>query len=159
MTIDSRDKPANNHRCRAPTLENAAYEFHQVLSSIFRCRDLVLKLELVIQKEARVSGRRRIPGPQVLKRLGEMGDIRNAVASLEFLCVKGDDEADWGAKVAFTKPKRAPIFPGEWAWRLGSHIPDQQAHHHQQDDAYGLSTLKGDSHPSSSLASTGPHVL
>ncbi|KAL2159303.1 hypothetical protein VTH06DRAFT_2738 [Thermothelomyces fergusii] len=63
-------------------------------------------LELVVQKEARKSGRRRTPGPLVLQRLGEIGDIRNAISSLEFLCLKGDDEADWGSKVAFTKPKR-----------------------------------------------------
>lgn len=63
-------------------------------------------LELVVQKEARKSGRRRTPGPLVLQRLGEIGDIRNAISSLEFLCLKGDDEADWGSRVAFTKPKR-----------------------------------------------------
>ena len=63
-------------------------------------------LELVVQKEARKSGRRRTPGPLVLQRLGEIGDIRNAISSLEFLCVKGDDDTDWGSKVAFTKPKR-----------------------------------------------------
>ncbi|KAI0888627.1 Rad17-domain-containing protein [Annulohypoxylon maeteangense] len=62
-------------------------------------------LELIVQKEARKSGRRRTPGPQVLKRLGEIGDIRSAVSSLEFLCLKGDT-ADWGSKVTFTKPKR-----------------------------------------------------
>ncbi|TPX15613.1 uncharacterized protein E0L32_004311 [Thyridium curvatum] len=69
---------------------------------------LAKALELVVLKEARKSGRRRTPGPQVLRRLGEIGDIRNAVSSLEFLCVKGDDEADWGAKVAFTKGKKGP---------------------------------------------------
>jgi cell cycle checkpoint protein len=67
---------------------------------------LTKALELVVQKEARKSGRRRTPGPLVLQRLGEIGDIRNAISSLEFFCVKGDDEADWGSKVAFTKPKR-----------------------------------------------------
>ncbi|KAL2020669.1 hypothetical protein VTK56DRAFT_8065 [Thermocarpiscus australiensis] len=67
---------------------------------------LTKALELVVQKEARKSGRRRTPGPLVLQRLGEIGDIRNAISSLEFLCVKGDDDADWGSKVAFTKPKR-----------------------------------------------------
>ncbi|KAI5466343.1 Rad17 cell cycle checkpoint protein-domain-containing protein [Mariannaea sp. PMI_226] len=63
-------------------------------------------LELVVQKEARKSGRKKTPGPQVLKRLGEVGDIRSAVASLEFLCLKGDHGADWGAKVAFTKQRK-----------------------------------------------------
>ncbi|KAK3298876.1 Rad17 cell cycle checkpoint protein-domain-containing protein [Chaetomium fimeti] len=67
---------------------------------------LTKALELVVQKEARKSGRRRTPGPLVLQRLGEIGDIRNAISSLEFLCVKGDDEAEWGSKIAFTKPKR-----------------------------------------------------
>lgn len=67
---------------------------------------LAKALELVVQKESRKSGRRRTPGPLVLKRLGEIGDIRNAVSSLEFLCLKGDQDADWGAKVTFSKPKR-----------------------------------------------------
>ncbi|OTB00034.1 hypothetical protein M426DRAFT_324610 [Hypoxylon sp. CI-4A] len=66
---------------------------------------LASALELIVQKEARKSGRRRTPGPLVLKRLGEIGDIRSAISSLEFLCLKGDT-ADWGSRVTFTKPKR-----------------------------------------------------
>ncbi|KAK2596181.1 RFC checkpoint protein Rad17 [Conoideocrella luteorostrata] len=77
-------------------------EFNAIAPSI-----LAKALELVVLKEARKSGRRRTPGPQVLKRLGEIGDIRSAVSSLEFLCLKGDQNSDWGAKVAFTKPKRS----------------------------------------------------
>lgn len=76
-------------------------EFNPIAPSI-----LSKALELVVVKEARKSGRRRTPGPLVLKRLGEIGDIRSAISSLEFLCLKGDQEADWGAKVAFTKPKK-----------------------------------------------------
>ncbi|PFH55521.1 hypothetical protein XA68_18118 [Ophiocordyceps unilateralis] len=67
---------------------------------------LAKAMELIVQKEARKSGRRKTPGPLVLNRLGEIGDIRSAISSLEFLCLKGDQEADWGAKVAFTKQKR-----------------------------------------------------
>ncbi|KAK8049697.1 cell cycle checkpoint protein RAD17 [Apiospora phragmitis] len=63
-------------------------------------------LDLIVKKEARKSGRKRTPGPLVLKRLGEIGDIRSAVSSLEFLCLKGDDEADWGSRVTFAKLKR-----------------------------------------------------
>ncbi|MBE3048732.1 hypothetical protein IMZ48_40780, partial [Candidatus Bathyarchaeota archaeon] len=63
-------------------------------------------LELIVMKEARKSGRRRTPGPQVLKRLGEIGDIRSAISSLEFLCLKGDRDGDWGSRVSFTKPKK-----------------------------------------------------
>ncbi|KAK3330841.1 putative RAD17 protein [Apodospora peruviana] len=81
-------------------------EFNPIAPSL-----LAKALELVVQKEARKSGRRRTPGPLVLKRLGEIGDIRNAISSLEFLCVKGDDDADWGSKVAFTKPKRGSKGP------------------------------------------------
>ena len=76
-------------------------EFNAIAPSL-----LAKALELVVQKEARKSGRRRTPGPQVLKRLGEIGDIRSAISSLEFLCLKGDDVADWGAKVAFAKQKK-----------------------------------------------------
>jgi cell cycle checkpoint protein len=61
-------------------------------------------LELVVLKESRKSGRRKTPGPLVLKRLGEIGDVRSAIGSLEFLCVRGED-ADWGAKVNFSGAK------------------------------------------------------
>jgi cell cycle checkpoint protein len=63
-------------------------------------------LELVVQKESRKSGRRKTPGPLVLKQLGEIGDIRSAIGSLEFLCLRGDADGDWGAKVAFGKAKK-----------------------------------------------------
>ncbi|KAK3395677.1 putative RAD17 protein [Sordaria brevicollis] len=76
-------------------------EFNPIAPSL-----LAKALELVVKKEARKSGRRTTPGPSVLKRLGEIGDIRNAISSLEFLCIKGDDDADWGSKIAFTKAKK-----------------------------------------------------
>ena len=57
-------------------------------------------LDLVIQKEARQSGRRRIPGPSLLKQLGEVGDVRSAIGSLEFLCLRAADNDDWGGSVA-----------------------------------------------------------
>ena len=63
-------------------------------------------LELIVQKESRKSGRRKTPGPLVLKQLGEIGDIRSAIGSLEFLCLRGDSDGDWGAKVAFGKNKK-----------------------------------------------------
>lgn len=69
-------------------------------------------LDLVVVKEARKSGRRNTVGPQVIQRLAELGDMRSAVSSLEFLCVRGDDSDGWGAKVNFSKkkgPKDVPI--------------------------------------------------
>lgn len=77
-------------------------EFNAIAPSL-----LAKALELVVQKEARKSGRRKTPGPLVLKRIGEIGDIRSAVSTLEFLCLKGDQDSDWGAKVSFTKPKKS----------------------------------------------------
>ncbi|KAI9713301.1 MAG: hypothetical protein M1812_006660 [Candelaria pacifica] len=63
-------------------------------------------LELTIQKEAQVSGRKQKPGAAVLKKLGEVGDIRSAVSSLEFLCLRGDKDGDWGGKTALHKSKK-----------------------------------------------------
>jgi cell cycle checkpoint protein len=62
-------------------------------------------LDLVLLKESRRSGRKKIPGPGVLKQLCESGDVRSAVGSLEFLCLHGDN-ADWSSKVTFGKTKR-----------------------------------------------------
>jgi cell cycle checkpoint protein len=80
----------------------AQIEFNAIAPTI-----LAKALELVVQKESRKSGRRKTPGPLVLKKLGEVGDIRSAIGSLEFLCLRGDADGDWGAKVAFGKIKKA----------------------------------------------------
>lgn len=81
-------------------------EFNSIAPTI-----LAKALELIVVKEARKSGRRKTPGPLVLKRLGEVGDIRSAVGSLEFLCLRGDENGDWSAKIAFTKGKKAKDTP------------------------------------------------
>ncbi|KAL8761450.1 MAG: hypothetical protein Q9184_002437 [Pyrenodesmia sp. 2 TL-2023] len=57
-------------------------------------------LNLVIQKEARDSGRRKVPGPATLSRLSEAGDVRSAIGSLEFLCLGGQISEEWGGRVA-----------------------------------------------------------
>lgn len=62
-------------------------------------------LDLIVKKEARHSKRKRIPGPAVLKKFSEMGDVRSAISSLEFLCLR-DDTGDWGGRVA-AKMKRS----------------------------------------------------
>ncbi|QSZ34170.1 hypothetical protein DSL72_005758 [Monilinia vaccinii-corymbosi] len=76
-------------------------EFNAIAPTI-----LAKALETVVQKESRKSGRRKTPGPQVLKTLGEVGDIRSAIGSLEFMCLRGDLD-DWGGKVVFGKAKKA----------------------------------------------------
>ncbi|KAL1657051.1 RFC checkpoint protein Rad17 [Didymella pomorum] len=68
-------------------------------------------LDLIVVKEARKSARRSTVGPQVIQRLAELGDIRSAVSSLEFLCLRGDESDGWGAKVNFSKKKGAKDVP------------------------------------------------
>jgi cell cycle checkpoint protein len=68
-------------------------------------------LETIVVKEARKSGRKKTLGPQAILRLAELGDIRNAVSSLEFLCLRGDDAEGWGAKVNLTKKKGPKDVP------------------------------------------------
>jgi len=92
------------HRLLGPAILThpltAEIEFNSVATTF-----LTKALELVVIKEARKSGRRKTPGPQVLKQLAETGDVRSAISSLEFLCLRGDDDDAWTAKVAFSKPK------------------------------------------------------
>ncbi|CAK4032379.1 related to cell cycle checkpoint RAD17 [Lecanosticta acicola] len=93
------------HRLLGPELMTNPYvdtiEFNAVAPTY-----LTKALETIVVKEARKSGRRRTPGPQVLKVLAETGDIRSAVSSLEFLCLRGDEGDIWSSKVSFTKSKQ-----------------------------------------------------
>jgi cell cycle checkpoint protein len=69
-------------------------------------------LDLMVLKEARKSGRRKTLGPLVIQRLTELGDIRSAASSLEFMCLRGDETDGWGGKINFTKkkgPKDTPL--------------------------------------------------
>ena len=94
------------HRLLGPNILHhsgtSIIEFNPVAPTL-----LVKALELVIHKEARDSGRRRVPGPLVLKRLAEAGDVRSAIGSLEFLCLRGGDGDDWGGRVAGKSRKNA----------------------------------------------------
>ncbi|KAF2146611.1 uncharacterized protein K452DRAFT_355091 [Aplosporella prunicola CBS 121167] len=93
------------HRLLGPDIMNhpgtSVIEFNAIAPTI-----LTKALELVVNKEARQSGRRTTPGPQVIKKLAEIGDVRSAIFSLEFLCVRGDESADWGSKVTFKGPAK-----------------------------------------------------
>ncbi|KAL8712417.1 MAG: hypothetical protein Q9220_003265 [cf. Caloplaca sp. 1 TL-2023] len=48
-------------------------------------------LTLVLQKATKHYGPLMVPSPPALKRLGDFGDIRSAIGSLEFLYLKGHD--------------------------------------------------------------------
>lgn len=94
------------HRLLGPELVSHPFintlEFNPVATTF-----LTKALETIVLKEARKSGRRKTPGPQVLKHIAESGDIRSAISSLEFLCLRGDSDDVWSSKVAFTKSKKA----------------------------------------------------
>ncbi|CAD6593372.1 MAG: Cell cycle checkpoint protein rad17 [Alectoria sarmentosa] len=94
------------HRLLGPELLSHAgvstLEFNPIASTY-----LTKALDFVVQKEARQSGRRRVPGPAVLKKLGEVGDIRSAIGSLEFLCLRREVGNDWGGRVALRAKKGA----------------------------------------------------
>ena len=87
------------HRLLGPELLGhpgvSTIEFNPIASTY-----LTKALGLVVRKEARQTGRRRVPGPAVLKKLGEVGDIRSAIGSLEFFCLRGEDGDGWGGRVA-----------------------------------------------------------
>lgn len=98
------------HRLLGPEILNhsgtTVIEFNPIAPTF-----LTKALDLVIEKEARHSGRRRIPGPTVLKRLGDAGDIRSAIGSLEFLCIRGDSSSDWSSTVAGRNKKGGKAIP------------------------------------------------
>jgi cell cycle checkpoint protein len=93
------------HRLLGPEILNhpltTVIEFNPVAPTF-----IAKALDLVIKKEARDSNRRRVPGSAVLARLADMGDVRNAISSLEFLCVRNDANADWSGSV-IGKPKKS----------------------------------------------------
>lgn len=87
------------HRILGPEILNhpmvTTMDFNPVASTF-----VAKALDMVVKKEARESGRRRMPGPAVMQRLAEMGDVRSAVNSLEFLCLRGGDGPEWSGTVA-----------------------------------------------------------
>lgn len=93
------------HRLLGPEIINhpgtSVIEFNPIAPTI-----LTKALELVVAKEARKSGRKTTPGPQVIKRLSEIGDVRSAISTLEFLCLRGDDDGNWGSRITFKAPKK-----------------------------------------------------
>ncbi|KAJ5915264.1 Checkpoint protein Rad17/Rad24 [Penicillium verhagenii] len=94
------------HRLLGPTLFNhpgtKIIDFNSIAPTFMQ-----KALRLILEKEARSSKRARIPGPAVLETISEIGDIRSAVSSLEFLCLKGDGTGKWSGTLAKTKGKKA----------------------------------------------------
>ncbi|KAM5465313.1 RFC checkpoint protein Rad17 [Microsporum audouinii] len=93
------------HRLLGPELSNhpgiSIIEFNPIAPTF-----LTKALDLVLKKEARLSQRKRIPGPGVLKRFAKMGDVRSAISSLEFICLRGGDYEGYSGTVN-SRPKRS----------------------------------------------------
>jgi cell cycle checkpoint protein len=93
------------HRLLGPEILNHPYvtaiDFNPVAPTF-----VTKALDLVVKKEARDSGRRRMPGPAIMQRLAEMTDVRSAVNALEFLCVRTGDGSEWSGTIA-AKPKKS----------------------------------------------------
>jgi len=92
------------HRLLGPEILNHAYvtsmDFNPVAPTF-----VTKALDLVVKKEARDSGRRRMPGPPIMQRLAEMSDVRSAVNALEFLCVRTGDGSEWSGTIAAKSKK------------------------------------------------------
>ncbi|CAG7930604.1 unnamed protein product [Penicillium olsonii] len=67
-------------------------------------------LRSILEREALDSKRAHIPGPAVLDRISEIGDIRSAISSLEFLCLKGDSAGVWGGSLAKKKGRAEVVL-------------------------------------------------
>ncbi|KEF59619.1 uncharacterized protein A1O9_04465 [Exophiala aquamarina CBS 119918] len=92
------------HRLLGPEILNHAYvtsmDFNPVAPTF-----VTKALDLVVKKEARDSGRRRMPGPAIMQRLAEMSDVRSAVNALEFLCVRTGDGSEWSGTISAKSKK------------------------------------------------------
>lgn len=65
-------------------------------------------LNLVLQKRSRDVGRYYAPHPDVLKKIAEFGDVRNAVSTLEFLCLQTEDDAKMSKLAPKKRQSNAP---------------------------------------------------
>ncbi|CAG8885729.1 unnamed protein product [Penicillium egyptiacum] len=96
------------HRLLGPTIYNhpgtTILDFNSIAPTFMH-----KALRSILDREARTSGRVQIPGPGVIDSISEIGDIRSAISSLEFLCLKGDDTGRWGGSVAKTKKARGEV--------------------------------------------------
>jgi cell cycle checkpoint protein len=96
------------HRLLGPTIYNhpgtTILDFNSIAPSFMH-----KALRSILDKEARTSRRVQIPGPGVIDRISEIGDIRSAISSLEFLCLKGDDTGRWGGRVVKTRKARSEV--------------------------------------------------
>lgn len=102
LTSGSSSESLTVHRLLGPGLFNhpstAIIEFNSIAPTF-----IYKALKLILNKESRHSKRDKDPGPAILQSISRSGDIRSAVASLEFLCLGGEE---WGVPATRTKKKQ-----------------------------------------------------
>ena len=116
--LDSRSFPSDNltaHRLLGPELYNhprtRVIDFNSIAPTI-----MYKALNLVLKKEASLSKHERFPGSAILHTISKTGDIRSAIASLEFLCVNHErfkKLAGPPSKVGTSKRATATLTPLE----------------------------------------------
>ncbi|OGM39992.1 cell cycle checkpoint protein Rad17 [Aspergillus bombycis] len=106
LTSGSSSESLTVHRLLGPELFNhpgtTIVDFNSIAPTF-----MYKALKLILEKEARHSRRNKDPGPAILQSISSSGDIRSAVASLEFLCLVGR----WGAPArGVKKPSRNNVI-------------------------------------------------
>ncbi|KAK6812454.1 hypothetical protein RU639_011939 [Aspergillus parasiticus] len=101
LTSGSSSESLTVHRLLGPVLFNhpgtTIVDFNSIAPTF-----MYKAMKLILEKEARHSGRNKDPGPAILQSISRSGDIRSAVASLEFLCL---DVGRWG--IPATRAKKS----------------------------------------------------
>ncbi|KAJ6190095.1 hypothetical protein N7519_000116 [Penicillium mononematosum] len=96
------------HRLLGPTIYNhpgtTILDFNSIAPTFMH-----KALRSILDREAQTSRRVQIPGPGVIDSISEIGDIRSAISSFEFLCLKGTIQGDGGGNVAKTKKARGEV--------------------------------------------------
>ena len=64
-------------------------------------------LDLILRKEAQHSRRKRIHAAAIVKKFSGFSDIRSAISSLEFLCLRGDNDAGSASRLGTTVRAKA----------------------------------------------------
>ncbi|KAF5860504.1 Cell cycle checkpoint protein rad17 [Aspergillus alliaceus] len=102
LTSGSSSESLTVHRLLGPGLFNhpstAIIEFNSIAPTF-----IYKALKLILDKESRHSKRDKNPGPAILQSISRSGDIRSAVASLEFLCLGVEER---GVTATRTKTKQ-----------------------------------------------------
>ncbi|BAE66591.1 unnamed protein product [Aspergillus oryzae RIB40] len=101
LTSGSSSESLTVHRLLGPVLFNhpgtTIVDFNSIAPTF-----MYKAMKLILEKEARHSRRNKDPGPAILQSISRSGDIRSAVASLEFLCL---DVGRWG--IPATRAKKS----------------------------------------------------